>query len=177
MVRSASLISGDRRALACARIVGLVVWMAMLGPSYAPAQSPEGRPTMTDADDTLPDPRRPTLRERLPLIQDVTISWVPYSPPKLRFIKPTHADETEALAFDLVLGGSLPLDRDETPALFVGKEMLVESEIVEPGRVRFLAFRAQAEQLEPSAPIALGWPGRGPENRGRSAFTFQPPVR
>jgi hypothetical protein len=132
---------------------------------------------MTDADDTLPDPRRPMLRERLPLIRDVRISWVRYSPPELRFVKPTHAEETEALAFDLVLIGSMPVDRDVTPALFVGGEMLVESESVEPGRVRFLAFPAQAERLEPSAPIALGWPGRGPENRGRTDFTFEPPVR
>lgn len=132
---------------------------------------------MTDADDSLPEPRRPVLRPRLPLIRDIKIDWVPYSPPKLRYVEPLHPSEDVVLAIDVDLDGPIRMDTDVTPALFVGEEMLVESVNLGQQRVRFFAFEPQADRLELSAPIMLGWPGVGPQKGGREAFSFEWPDR
>lgn len=132
---------------------------------------------MTDADDSRPEPRRPVLRPRLPLIRDISIDWVPYAAPKLRYVEPLRPDADAVLAIDLDLDGPMRVDTDATPALFVGDEMLVESVRLDDGRVRFYAFEPQADRLEPSAPILLGWPGVGPQKGGREAFSFEMPDR
>ncbi|MBP7002306.1 hypothetical protein [Amaricoccus sp.] len=132
---------------------------------------------MTDADDSIPEPRRPVLRPRLPRIRDIKIDWVAYAPPKLRYVEPLRPAEEAVLAIDLELDGPIRLDTDVTPALFVGDEMLVESVRLENQRVRFYAFEPQADRLEPLAPIMLGWPGVGPQKGGREAFSFERPDR
>lgn len=131
--------------------------------------------TMSNADSAGASPRGPTLRERLPSILGLWIDRVSFEPPKLKFVKSAREDVPEVIAFELKLDGPLPVHMDATPVLYVGSQAISHAEQGEDGRVRFLAFPDEWEQLEVGAPIALGWPGVGPEEHRKSKYRYEPP--
>ena len=131
---------------------------------------------MTDADDAGEVRRGPLLRERLPALLDLAIRRVRYKPPKLAFVESAQRGVTEAIAIDLQLDGPLPVTMNATPVLFVGRTEISHAERGEKsGYVRFLVFPDQGERLEDGAPIALGWPGRGPDRKEASGFRYKAP--
>jgi len=132
---------------------------------------------MSNADSEGASPRGPTLRERLPSILGLSIKRVPFEPPKLEFVKSAHEGVKEVLAFELELDGPLPVHMDATPLLYVGSQTISHAEYGKGRRVRFLAFPGEWERLEAGAPVALGWPGLGPEKRRKIEFRYDPPSR
>lgn len=135
--------------------------------------------TMTDANNAGESRRGPLLRERLPAVLDLVINRVPFEPSKLKFIESVRRDVKEVIAIELKLDGSLPVDMNATPVLYVGRTEISHAERGEKsGYVRFLVFPDEWEKLEEGAPIALGWPGRGPDRRESSRFRYKaPPAR
>ena len=158
-------------AVAMAFIAGVALSAGPVTGSIA-----EGRGTMmAEADSGVERRRGPLLRKRLPALLDVTISRRPFTPPKFEFVTSSLRGIEEVIAFDLRLDGPLPVQTNEGPVLYVGDVALSDAEVVEDGYVRYLAFPDRWEQLEAGAPIALGWPGRGPESKGVHRFRYELP--
>lgn len=121
----------------------------------------------------VPRRRRPVPRRPLPSMIRLWIERVPFQPPAYKFVKTIHDEEREVLAFTIEVDGEIRWDQDATPVLYVGDVPLSHAETLKDGRVRFLAFRADQERIEPGAPISLGWPGIRDERP--STFRYEPP--
>lgn len=132
---------------------------------------------MTDADSAGESRRGPLLRGRLPAVLDLAIKRVPYRQPRLKFVKSARSTVKEVVAIDLRLDGPLPVDRNATPVLHVGRTEITHVERGDKsGYLRFLVFPEEQERLEDGAPIALGWPGRGPDTKAPSQFRYKAPA-
>ncbi|EHK53364.1 hypothetical protein MAXJ12_30697 [Mesorhizobium alhagi CCNWXJ12-2] len=143
-----------------------------LVPPEASAQAGPGKDfKMTDTDSSNATPQRPRLRDRLPALLDLRIERIPFTPQKYRFVRSALAEVDEVIAFRVRLDGALPRTMDATPVLFVGQVELPDVEDGEKGHYTFIAFPKDWQRLEKGAPIALGWPGMGPETRSKFRYS------
>src|SRR5688572_25685333 len=115
---------------------------------------------MNDAGAREPDAPRPDFS--LPDILDLDVRRIRFHPHQPRNFESTLAHEQEAVEFTVRTDGPIPI-RALGPALYVGETAVVENEEVESTTYRFLAF--DFEELEPRAPIRLGWTGQGHDDR------------
>jgi hypothetical protein len=115
----------------------------------------------------------PGPRFELPKLVDITISRVPFEPPKHRYFTSKLSDFSEAIEFRVQTDRPLNLSTAITPVLFVGDFMLTEGEQVDKAIYTFLAF--EEDKLELSAAISLAYPDTPAEARPESKFRYQPP--
>jgi hypothetical protein len=91
---------------------------------------------------------------RLPKIIAVHIARVRYRQPQYHVIQ--HKMTPVETAVEVVIQTTEPIpERALSPALFIGEEILIESEPAGHLRYRFYAF--EEARLKEGAPIALGW--------------------
>jgi len=125
-------------------------------------------------DRAQPIPSGPRPEWDLPEVLDIRIKRVPYTPHKLRNFESALAGFEEAVEFMVRTSGPIPA-RALGPALFVGEVEVIESEQVEPGLVRFLAF--DIERLKYGEPISWGWMSDPEEKRQKTSFTYEEGTR
>jgi hypothetical protein len=118
--------------------------------------------------------REPTRPEpnwwQLPKIREIEIRRARYTPTQYKLLRSAYDSEREVVELLVSYEGEFQVTRALSPILFVGETPVGESELLEGNRVRFVAFHP--EQLEPGAPIFVGWPGR-PELREETGFRYE----
>ena len=133
---------------------------------------------MSNSDSTGANRPAPKLTKRLPSILGVSIKQATFKRPKLEFVESAYKALTEVLAFEVQLDSPFPVSMDATPVLYVGSQVISHAECSdEDNLVRFLAFPDEWKLLKVDAPIALGWPERGPQGRRESKYRYEPPKR
>ena len=109
---------------------------------------------------------------QLPDVLEVSASRVRYPEPKLYYANSQLREAREAVEFLIATAAELPA-RALSPALFVGEQAILDYETAAMNRYRFFAF--DFENLQPGAPIAIGWPQLPQEQRIRTNFLYQLP--
>jgi len=111
---------------------------------------------------------------QLPQIKDIKINQIPYTPPKLRYFKSSFSKYSKAIEFTVITDGPIPV-RALSPALYVGKIPVIESEAIKENVYRFLAF--ETNELIDNEPIYFGWYGDPEELRTKTKFRYKKPDR
>ena len=106
---------------------------------------------------------------RLPKIVAVRIARVRYQPSQQHVIQRKMTAVEEAVEVLIQTAEPIP-ERALAPALFIGDEVLTESEPAGHLRYRFYAF--DMDRLKEGAPIALGWT-MGNSPKVESEFRYQ----
>lgn len=126
----------------------------------------------TDSTARVPPHRHPNL-QHLPEVVAVQVHRVRYRRPRRLTVQ--GKDHQLAEAVEIVVETSEPLPiRALNPVLYVGDTALTVAEGEGERRYRFLAPRP--DDLQPGAPIALGWNESGAA-RQPTRFTYQPPAQ
>jgi hypothetical protein len=147
-----------------------IAWSSGSGPGDSRALARE-ETIMDSSDSGAAQPRDPrTSRPALPEILSLAVERVRVEPRKYKFVESVLADEREATAFTIEVKGTLRLDMNATPVLYVGEVELSACEQLGDGRYRFLAFAKEQKAMRAGAPISLGWPGHKPHPETRFRY-------
>jgi hypothetical protein len=109
----------------------------------------------------------------LPRVLEVRAEQVRYPEPRVYYVGQERREAREAVELLVRTAMELPA-RALSPALYVGETPVVEYETAGDRLYRFFAY--EPEQLQPGAPISLGWPRR-PRRRMATGFSYQPAPR
>lgn len=107
---------------------------------------------------------------RLPNIVEIEIRRIDYRPRERRNFESALSQYRDAIEFIVHTDGPIPA-RALGPALFVAGEQVSESEQLDEGLYRFLAF--DFERLQSGAPIRWGWMNAPEEERQETEYRFE----
>lgn len=105
----------------------------------------------------------------LPAVIAIEMRHINYQAHRLRNFESILTRYNEAIEFIVMTEGPIPI-RALGPALFVGNEQVIESELLSEDTYRFLFF--EIDRLEPGAPISWGWINDSQEQRRETGYRF-----
>lgn len=124
----------------------------------------------TDASQRIPG--APNPKWELPKVRDIKIRRTRPNPPRLKHLRSALTDGDEVVEFTVKLDGPVPA-RALGPALFVGRERVIECQAVDERTLRFVA--TNPKRLKPGVGIQWGWLDALPRQRAETKFKFVEP--